>query len=132
MDTGVRVQGVPQHTANKTKEGDQEEDEGNDDQGEDKSVHSFHFLVLWWWLYSRKSRGWMILYSVIRGWAFPRFLSGSQVSSMAEYPFHLIRKVQQPGLPLCLRTTSTLYYFSLSIRSGGGWRKLGPCSEVSL
>ena len=30
---------------------------------------------------------------MISGWALPRFLSGSQVSSAAEYPFHLIRIV---------------------------------------
>ena len=39
------------------------------------------------------SSGRVILYSVIRGWALLRFLSGSQVSSAVEYPVHLIRKV---------------------------------------
>ena len=52
------------------------------------------FLALWWWLYSGKSFGQAILYSMIKGWAFPRFHSGSQVSSAVEYPFHLIREVQ--------------------------------------
>ena len=100
--------------------------------GEYKGIHGFRFLALWWWLYSGKSSGWVILYSVIRGWALPRFLSGSQVSSAVEYPFHLIRKVRRLGFPLCPRTASTSYSSSPPIRSGGGWRKLGPCSDVSL
>ena len=68
---------------------------GADDyERKDEGVHCFRFLALWWWLYSGKSSGQVILYLVIRGWALPRFLSGSQVSSAVEYPFHLIKKVQ--------------------------------------
>ena len=132
LDAGVRVQSVPEHVAKKTEEGEQEENEDDDREGKCEGVHGFRFWALWWWLYSGKSSGRAILYSVIRGWALPRFLSGSQVSSAAEYPFHLIRKVQQPGFPLCPRTASTSYSSSPSIRSGVGWRKLGPCSNVSL
>ena len=95
-------------------------------------IHGICFLALWWWLYSGKSKGLAILYLWTSGWALPRFLSGFHVSSAVEYPFHQIRKVQCPGFPRCPRTTSTLYSSSLSIRSGGGQRKLGPCSVVSL
>ena len=108
------------------------ENEKQDDEGEGERVHDVRFLALWWWLYSGKSVSRVILYSVTSGWALPRFLSGSQVSSAAEYPFHLIRNMRRPGLPLCLRTASTSYSSSPSIRSGGGQRKLGPCSDVSL
>ena len=62
--------------------------------GKGECVHGFCFLALWWWLYSGKSDGRAILYSKISDWALPRFLSGSQVSSAAEYPFHLIRNVR--------------------------------------
>ena len=131
-DARVRVQSIPEHVAKKAEKSDQREDKDNDKQCKDEGIHGFCFLALWWWLYSGKSRGRVILYSEIRGWALPRFLSGFHVSSAVEYPFHLIRKVQRPGFPLCLRIASTSYSSSLSIRSGGGQRKLGPCSDVSL
>ena len=94
LDARVRVQSIPQHIAKETQESDQGENEDNDTEREDKGIHSFHFLALWWWLYSGNLRDWVILYLVIRGWVLLRFLSGSQVSSVAEYPFHWIRKVQ--------------------------------------
>ena len=131
-DARVSVQGIPQHVAQQAEKSKKGENEGNDDMGEDKGIHVFHFLALWWWLYSRKSCGQAILYSVIKGWVFPRFCSGSQVYLAVGYPFHLTRKVQWLGLPLCLRTASTSYYSALSIRSSGSRRKLGPCSGVSL
>ena len=113
-------------------EGHNRKDEKQDDKREGECVHGFSFPALWRWLYSGKLVGQAILYSVISGWTLLRFLSGSQVSSAVEYPFHLIRKVWQPALPLCLRTASTSYSSSPSIRSGGGWRKFGPCSVISL
>ena len=75
MDAQVRVQSVPQYGAKETKESNQGENEGNDYQGEDEGVHDFRFLALWWCLYLGKSRGQVILYSAIRGWAFPKFHS---------------------------------------------------------
>ena len=48
MDAQVRVQSVPQYVAKETKESNQGENEGNDYQGEDKGVHDFRFLALWW------------------------------------------------------------------------------------
>ena len=92
-DARVRVQSIPEHIAEEAEESNQGEYEGDYYEGEDECIHDFHFQALWWWLYSGKSSSQVILYSVIKGWALPRFLSGSQVSSAAEYPFHLIRKV---------------------------------------
>ena len=131
-DTGIRVQGIPQDVGDESQEGYDGKNEKQDDEGEDEHVHGFRFLALWWWLYSGKLVGRAILYSVVSGWALLRFLSGSQVSSAVEYPFHLIRNVWWPGIPLCPRTALTSYSSSPSIRSGGGRRKLGPCSDVSL
>ena len=53
--------------------------------------------------------------------------------SKSGYPFHLIRYCTLHFLPNFhdCRTSSTLYSSSPSIRSGGGFVKLGPWSSVS-
>ena len=45
-DARVRVQSIPQHIAKETQESDQGENEDDDDEREDKGIHSFHFLAL--------------------------------------------------------------------------------------
>src|ERR1700761_130781 len=60
--------------------------------------------------------------------------AGSHELSLAEYPFHLIRKYFLRPLPIIFlsRIFSTSYSGSPSIRSGGGRVKFGLCSSVSL
>ena len=63
--------------------------------------------------------------------ACQRFDSGSQMFSDDRYPFHVVRYLCHPKMPyetIC----STLYSFSVPIRSGGGFEKFGPCASVSL
>src|SRR6266571_8691401 len=74
-----------------------------------------------------------LLYSAISLSAW-RFSFGSQELSLVGYPFHLTRKCILHPQPLgCTsRIFSTSNSCSLSIRSGGGWVKFGPCSSISL
>ena len=51
--------------------------------------------------------------------------------STEEYPFQDTRYVCWPGVPQCERILATLYSSSLSISSGGGFMKFGPCLAVS-
>ena len=60
--------------------------------------------------------------------AFLRSRSGIQESSLAEYPFHRIRKDRQDGGPLWHKIRSISYSSSPAIRSGGGFGKFGPCT----
>ena len=48
------------------------------------------------------------------------------------YPFHVVRYLQHPEVPRCEIICSTLYSSLVPIRSGGGFRKFGPCTLVSL
>ena len=59
-----------------------------------------------------------------------RLDSGSQVFSAEEYPFHVIRYSHWDFGPLCERIASTSYSSSLSMMSGGGFKKVGPCGLV--
>ena len=59
-----------------------------------------------------------------------RFDSGSQVFSAEEYPFHVVRYNRRALGPLWERIASTSYSSSLSMMSGGGFRKEGPCASV--
>ena len=61
-----------------------------------------------------------------------RLDSGSQVFSNDGYPFHAVRYFRLPEGPQCEMICSTSYSSSVSIRSGGGFEKLGPCVSVSL
>ena len=70
------------------------------------------------------------LYDVRTEWVCLRFHSGSQVFSADEYPFQDTRYNLRPGNPLCERILVTSYSSLLSISSGGGFMKFGPCSAV--
>ena len=61
-----------------------------------------------------------------------RFDSGSQVFSNNGYPFHAVRYLRCPEVPWCEIICSTSYSSSVSIKLGGGFKKLGPCVSVSL
>ena len=47
-----------------------------------------------------------------------------------EYSFHTVKYNRQDFRPLCERIASTLYSSSLSMMSGGGLEKVGPCASV--
>ena len=59
--------------------------------------------------------------------AFLRSCSGTQESSLAEYPFHQIRKDRRDKGPLWRKICSISYSSSPAIRSGGGAGKFGLC-----
>ena len=61
-----------------------------------------------------------------------RFDLGSHVFSDDGYPFHAVRYFRHPEDPWCEMIRSTSYSSSASIKSGGGFEKLGPCVSVSL
>jgi hypothetical protein len=76
------------------------------------------------------------------GWALYSEMSSSACKSSAlthescvgEYPFHLIRYrffFHQPKVR-CFRIVSTSHSGVSSMMSGGGSKKFGPCSGVSL
>ena len=57
-----------------------------------------------------------------------RLDSGSQVFLTEEYPFHVIRYSHWDFGPLYERIASISYTSSLSMMSGGGLEKVGPCA----
>ena len=59
-----------------------------------------------------------------------RLDSGSQVFLVEEYPFHVVRYSCQDFGSLCERNASTSYSSSLSMTSGEGFKKAGPCASV--
>ena len=63
--------------------------------------------------------------------AFLNSVSGSQESSLVEYPFHCMRYLQLVVVPQCFRIFSSSYSSSSSIRSGGGTGKLVPWVSFS-
>ena len=70
--------------------------------------------------------GGMSLFIIIQsGLVFLRSCSGIQESSLAEYPFHQIRKDHWDGEPLWHKIWSILYSSSPAIRSGGEVGKFG-------
>ena len=70
--------------------------------------------------------GCCFLYSARAVFECLRFRSGSQESSLAENPFHQIRKKWFDSDPQWHRIFSISYSSSPVIRSGGGFRKFGP------
>ena len=73
----------------------------------------------------------VFLYSSKISSELDRFLSGSHVSSLDPYSFHLTRYSIPFPFRQCVRIVSTSYSSSVPINSGGGLMKLGPCSSVS-
>ena len=59
-----------------------------------------------------------------------RLDSGFQVFLVEEYPFHTVKYNCWAFRPLCERIASTLYSSSLSMASGGGFKKAGPYASV--
>jgi len=73
------------------------------------------------------------LYSEMRSSAC-KSLALTHESCAGEYPFHLMRYCfffHQPKV-WCFRIISTSHSGVSSIISGGGSKKFGPCSDVSL
>ena len=50
LDTGVRIERIPQDVRNKAENGNDKKDKEQDNEGEDKSIDGFLFLALWWLL----------------------------------------------------------------------------------
>ena len=73
--------------------------------------------------YGGKAVGCLFLYSQRVDFECFKFRSGFHKSSLAENPFHLIRKEQWEGGPQWHRIFSISYSSSPSIRSGGGFGK---------
>ena len=75
--------------------------------------------------------GWCLLYAGRADLACFRFHLGIQESSLAEYPFHHIRKDCLVRVLQWHRIFLTLYSSFLLIRSGGGDGKLVPWTVFS-